>query len=1407
MKEQQSSERSALEKAALMIKQLKEKLEQQEKLHSAPIAVVGIACRFPGDMNTAAEFWNGLKNGIDTVGELPADRWQQHKKEKLYGSFLQNIDAFDASFFGISPREAKAMDPQQRLLLETSWLALEDAGIPASLLKGTQTGVFVGAMSHDYSEWCYEDGLIDVYTGTGTSNSILAGRLSHYYDWNGPAMAIDTACSSSLVAIHQAVRSLRAGESDTCVVAGVNAILSPSLYNIETVNQMLSPDGRCKTFDEKANGFARGEGAGVVILKRLEDAIKNNDRVYCVIKGSAVNHDGKSTGLMAPSQLAQEQLIQSALKDAKLPAAAIDFVECHGTGTSLGDPVEVGALQDVYGKDRTSPLHLGAVKSNMGHLEGAAGIAGFMKMALSVYHAGIPPNVHFNAINPYINNKNIIIPAKNIAWNSSNRTGAISSFGFSGTNAHVIVQSYAPAEVAAPTKKYLPLAFSASSQQALKTYIEHYKEAVSDVSKAYTLSCKREQLAYRALFFTQEGTLQPVAAIKAAEWLRLKPKVVFLFSGQGSQYKEMGALLYQHHPAFKKYFDQCNALYNQVTGNDLWEYISGSKTDELNNTSVTQPALFAISYATACMWREHGVVPDALVGHSIGEWAAACFAGMLSLADAMKLVVARGQLMEATAQGIMYAVAASYETIKEKVAAYEVDIAAVNAPAQVVLSGAAASVKDCIAHLETAGFKCRQLNVTRAFHSRLMHDAANMFAQVVKDVEFKQSGYPIYNNIDGELLSPELIHKGYWAKQITTAVNYQNCIEKLHPEALLFEIGPGNTLVQLAQKINPAFKGMLPGLCTVSHPDAFYKSFKHVFENGLTLNFEPFFDKKYIPVSLPPYAFQRLPYWIKDEVKTHLIRNSAKQSISHPALYRRDWVDFEMPISTNAVIEGRIINFGVAENISEADSLLVRFSQMLAGCVEQQNNRVIVVADLQDADAHYQYAMGMALLACLQSAMLEHQGRFLGIVLKMDASPVKDELLFTMFENPTALMLKEGIFKQLQWNNRGAKGKGLVIHADKSYVVYGGSGSVGLEIAKYLAANKAGSIVLTGRRNYEVLDIQYQYAIDTLKKAGADISYHSINNTEQLDEVLKVDGRALGGIFNAAGSYTNLSVSKYEVELLNGVLKPKVNDTISLLAVCKMYQADFLFNCSSAVTMTGAPMLGHYAFANAFMDGLAEQEKELDIYSVAWGGWKGSNMLSDGSNEAFQQKWGFHATDAESMIHVLDVLAPGCTAAVDIDWDAFFTTAHSAKNYAPLRLFINDTVITTANAADNTAHKTWSRKEIYDTVYKITSTILQQDSVRLEPTLPFDELGFNSLLALELSNELNVVFFMELSATIVYEHTTPEKLAKYIAGVFIQKTTLPNTSSGNSNTVLVEEGIDDLSLEELKSLLDKKINN
>ena len=686
-----TTELSPLKRALLAIEELQAKLDAVEKQRHEPIAIIGVGCRIPGGANDPEEFWRLLHEGRSGVREIASDRWDADayydpnpdapgKIATRFGGFLDQVDRFEPQFFEIAPREALTMDPQQRLLLEVSWEALEHAGQSPVRLGHTRTGVYIGVCSNDYAQLLLEAGnpaLVDMYYASGIAHSIASGRLSYVLGLQGPSISVDTACSSSLVAVHLACQGLRNGECRLALAGGVNVILSPEIFSALSRARMLAADGKCKTFDAAADGFVRGEGCGVVVLKRLNDAVADGDRILALIRGSAVNQDGPSSGLTAPNGPSQESVIRDALANAAVSPQDVSYIEAHGTGTSLGDPIEVQALGAIFGPGReaATPLLIGSLKTNVGHLEAAAGVSGLIKVVLSLQHREIPQHLHFQKPSPHIpwDRLPVRVTSEREPWNPlhGKRIGGVSSFGFSGTNAHVVLEE---APIVSPKKSgnerplHL-LTLSARTEPALSTLIERYAqrmeigEQVVLADLCHTANVGRAHLAHRLaltgadaeemagkLRESRSGNTTP-GIVRGCCEATDRPKIAFLFTGQGSQYVGMGRRLYETSPTFARALNRCDAALRNRLDRSLLDvlYPPDGAYSPLDETQFTQPALFAIEYALSELWRSWGVQPTFVLGHSVGEYVAACVAGVFSVEDGLALIAERGRLMQAAA--------------------------------------------------------------------------------------------------------------------------------------------------------------------------------------------------------------------------------------------------------------------------------------------------------------------------------------------------------------------------------------------------------------------------------------------------------------------------------------------------------------------------------------------------------------------------------------------------------------------------------------------------------------------------------------------------------------------------------------------------------------------------------------
>ena len=778
------------------------------------IAIIGIGCRFPGGVNDTEAFWKLLVEGREAVCDVPADRWNV---ERFYdpepglvgktvakrGGFVDGIDQFDPQFFGISPREAPYIDPQQRLLLETAWEAIEDAGLVLDFENGTDIGVFVGISHNDYQglqHTATDRAGISAHTPTGSAHSIAANRISYCLNLSGPSVAMDTACSSALTAVHVACEHILAGRCKTAMAGGVTVMITPDGFIGFSQAGMLSPEGKCKAFDASANGFVRGEGAGMVMLKKLSDAIADGDPVHAVIIGSALNQDGHTNGISLPSPDAQARLVRDACADAGIDPSQIGYVEAHGTGTAVGDPIEAHALAEALCANRGEPLVIGSVKTNLGHLETASGVAGLVKAALVLKHGRIPASLHFENPNPNIDfaglKLRVAVENEPFPHAPGMRTAGVNSFGFGGANAHVVLTEPPlcplPPLPLADTDRAWPLVLSARSEESLLKSAWRLSAWLDDHSKlngssptlsdlTYMLGARRNHHSHR-LALTSRSVAEMVQELGAFSMENAGPKlraaftprpeqpirVVYVMSGQGTQWWGMGRELMRHEPVFRKTVEACENAMRPWSRFSLLEELARPEEDsQMQRTEISQPAIFAMQMGLAELWKSWGVHPAAVVGHSVGEIAAACVAGILTLDQAAKIIVHRGRFMDqcSVPGGTMLAVGMSPAEAQEAIDRHDpaVSIAAFNGPRSLTLSGMRTSLEPMAAELEAQGVFARLLQVSHPFHHAMMQPAADALHAALADLTPHAETIPFFSTVTGGRMDGTACDADHWS--------------------------------------------------------------------------------------------------------------------------------------------------------------------------------------------------------------------------------------------------------------------------------------------------------------------------------------------------------------------------------------------------------------------------------------------------------------------------------------------------------------------------------------------------------------------------------------------------------------------------------------------------------------------
>jgi acyl transferase domain-containing protein len=945
------------ERVLQLLREARQQLESDRKRRNEPIAIVGIGCRLPGGVNDPEAFWSLLEAGRHVMGEVPADRWDNDaiydpdpdRPGKTYasrGAFLDRIDGFEPEFFGISPREAAAMDPQQRMLLEVVWEALEDAGIRPDALKGSATGVWVGMSADDYARRNASGdlSLIDPYTALGNARSIAVGRISYFLDLHGPAVQVDTACSSSLVAVHQACQSLRTGECERAIVGGVNLMISPESTVALSKLRALAVDGRCKTFDAAADGYGRGEGCGIVVLSRLSDALAEKRSIYAVIRGSAINHDGRSNGLTAPNGAAQEEVIRTALANAGVASDAVGYVETHGTGTLLGDPIEVLALNRVYGVERgaSHPLRLGALKTNVGHLEAAAGIAGLIKVALCLSQRRLVPSLHFTQPNPKIpwDSMNVEVVTEAGPWVAESvRVGAVSSFGISGTNAVLEEAPGAEPREAIAARSAELILLSARTETSLKAaagrlaqhLATHPDLALGDLAYGLASSRSRMDQLLAVVAPTPQALVQSLRAAADSDAVKLgslsgvaSNRVAFVFAGQGSQWLGMGRQLLAEESVFRASMAECDRVIRSETGWSVLDELMASEADSrFDRIDVIQPVLFAMQRSLAELWQSWGVKPHAVIGHSMGEVAAACVAGALSLEDGASVICRRSRLLKRiSGKGQMALVELSIKDARLAIEGLEdqLSVAVSNSSRSTVLSGDPSALTQVLSKLEDRGVFCRRVKVDVASHSPQVDPLLDEIVSALRAIEPKPGHTAMVSTVTGEVSSGQELTPEYWARNLRQPVHFAQASKVLIDLGIhrFLEVGPHPLLVPAITEVlqDAGVEGTAVGSLRRDQPErlTLLEALGALVMTGHSESVDGVFQATSRHVRLPTYAWDRQRYWL--DVPHGLERSAPARAgaagsplarEANPAnesVYRLEWKASD-PAMTAPVCHGR----------------------------------------------------------------------------------------------------------------------------------------------------------------------------------------------------------------------------------------------------------------------------------------------------------------------------------------------------------------------------------------------------------------------------------------------------------------------------------------------------------------------
>jgi phthiocerol/phenolphthiocerol synthesis type-I polyketide synthase B len=1511
--------------------------------HSGPgrrcnaVAIVGIGCRFPGGVSDTKSFWRLLKDGGDAIGEIPPDRIDiahyfdtasaaPGRMTTRRGGYLERIDEFDADFFGISPREAERMDPQQRILLEIGWEALEDAGQDPKRVDHRSASVFIGQWTSDFESRLFADPeVVDFHMTTGSGRYATSGRLSYLLGFRGPSLTVDTGCSSSLAAIHLAVRSIRDGESSLALAGGVNIILQPHISIAYSQSGMMAPDGRCKFGDASGDGYVRSEGAGLLVLKPLDSALAANDRIYALIRGGAINNDGGTSGSMGtPSRSGQEELLRAAYADAAVSPGRVTYVEAHGTGTRAGDPVELAALGAVLGEGRAAGnrAYVGSVKTNIGHTEGAAGVAGLIKVALSLHHGAIPPSLHCRKLNAAVAWENIPceIPREYRQWpdNSLPRLAGVSAFGIAGTNSHVVLEQ-APAITIAATfpvrsrsMHLLPL--SAKSPEALHMLAQLYADLLSDDTApdlhevCWNAATRRSALDHRAVFVAADissmvdalrryagGEAAPAEGVVRAD---ASPRIAFVLPGQGAQWIGMARELIAREPAFRAALERCDQAARRFVDWSIMGQLAAAPDSEdflLTRIDVIQPVLVALAIAYSELLRSVGVEPDAVVGHSMGEVAAVCIAGALDFDQAMQVVCARSGLMRrVSGQGAMALVDLPMAQLRSRLAGLEdrVSVAASNGPRSSVISGAPDAVGAVLAGLEKDDVFCRLVKVDVASHSPQMEPLAAELALALDGLIPGPVRVPIYSTVLGRRAEGETFGAHYWARNLREPVLFSTAVGLQASEGVtvFLELGPHPILLPSVQQTAPTATTIACGRRDESEQAAFLTVLGSLWAAGRPIDWRRVMPEGGAAVQLPLYPWQRERHWA-DAAEMRPAGAAASPARLRPDgeargwLYRLEWKPSEIPvgdtIATKAVgrwivaANDEAMGSAVAAAFAAAGAAAEATSVSQLGAVFRAQEHaarpiygiVVLVEDDQDVsfmplrvlqsylasaevsnrsshprfwfvtcgaqsvmpDRAERVSVEQAALWGAARVVGEEHPELWGGLADLDpsASPTTAAKWLTQSllaqDGEDQIALRQGCRYALRLTPCGPDltSRAIRWREDAAYLITGGLGGVGLEIARAMATAGVRRLILLGRT---ALPPRAQWssapldsacgrrvaAVRALEAMGIAVHTPAVDVSNEaafrafLDLYAAEGWPPIRGVIHAAGAFDNRLASAMTRAAFDAVVEPKLRGALLLDRLLPDLDLFVLF--SSVGAFLPLPGQSNYAAANAGLDALAEDRRArgLPALSIEWGIWQDTGLVADATGRANvaelsrQGVQSFAADRGARLFAALSGCAAPTVAALPVDWVTFGRAR--AGRVAPLfRDCVGGSGATSAGLSEQLAVATPARRRalLQGRVEHAVSRVLKISVGRIDARKALGNMGLNSLMAIELRNRLEVALGRSLSATLAWNHPTIEAIVDFLAA------DEPGVRPADAPTPPPQDGELAASLAEIASLTDE----